>query len=73
MTSCLLSCTRPIPKRGSSLNGKNLLPRRLHCLKMGYSEGYEFALLGRKIFLFRVDLFSEGGKLILKELPPLKV
>ena len=42
-----------LPEKGSTLKGKNLLPRV-------YSKRKEFAPLGSKFFPFRVDPFEKG-------------
>ena len=54
--------TKPLLKK--ALIGQNLLPWQ-NLLPMG-----EF---GNKLFSFRVDSFSERDKIILIQLPPLKV
>ena len=45
----------------------------IHFCKAVYFERKEFAPTGSKFFPFIVDLFSEGDKTILKELPSLDV
>ena len=82
MTSCFLQKGSSIYKRTdiaplvSTLKVKNLLPSTLNGKFLLPLGAFAYILerpKGSKLFLFSVAPFQKGGKIILTELPPLKV